>query len=95
MLLVYKGDEIKVYVGGVAFKRDRPREVHMGRLSEAAKSAIESHPDIREAAEKDVASAKSDADLVIETPDYEPPPGHEIPTRRTIKKASKKKRGKR
>jgi len=87
MLLVYTGSKIKEHVGGYSFKRGRPRDVR-----EPIPESIAAHPDIREASKKDVAKAKPDVEIVLDTPDYEPLPGHSIPTvRKVAKKAGTKK----
>ena len=77
--LVYKGKKIKQHAGGVSFTRDVPREVALDSLSSRARAQIESNPDIVEASAK-AKPGPTDVEVVLATPDYEPPAGHELPS---------------
>ncbi len=91
--LVYKGKKIKQHAGGVSFTRDVPREVAVESLSAQARAQIEDDPDITEASVK-AKPGPTDAEVVLDTPGYEPPAGHELPSP-VVKKVERKKRASR
>ncbi len=90
--LVYTGKKIKQHAGGVSFTRDVPREVAIDSLSSQARAQIESNPDIVGASAK-AKPGPTDVEVVLATPDYEPPAGHEMPS--SARKVSKKRRSRR
>ena len=89
--LVYRGEKIKQHAGGFSFTRDVPKEVPLESLDGRSRKQIEDNPDIVEAS-KSAGPGPTAIENVIATPDYEPPPGHQIP-QRVAKKSSRKKRG--
>ena len=86
MLMVYKGKEIKIHIAGVVLKRGRPREINLDGMRAEDRRTIEDHKEIVGADVKEVAKAKSDVELVLDTPDYQPLRGHEIPKRKKAKR---------
>lgn len=90
--LVYKGEKIKEYAGGYVFTRNVPRDVAIEKLDDLSRHQIESNKDITEAS-KSAKPGPTDVELVLDTPGYEPPAGHDMPrlTRKATKKRSKRK----